>query len=109
MAKACKLAGGRLPSVYSGALRALLTFAALPWYPAYAQTTTAWGRTPLQDQQLGGLLMWVLGGIPYLIAGLALQIQWLRTAEERVRRWESQVLRKRIKPFSSDNPFTSDG
>jgi putative membrane protein len=81
-----------MTSAYSGALGALLTFAALPWYPAYAQTTMAGGLTPLEDQQLGGLLMWVLGGIPYLIAGLALMTQWLRTAEERVRRWESQVL-----------------
>jgi putative membrane protein len=79
-------------SAHSGMLGALLTFAPLPWYPAYAGTAAAWGLTPLEDQQLGGLLMWVPGSVPYLIAGLALLVGWLRTAEGRVRRWESQAL-----------------
>ena len=79
-------------SAHSGMLGALLTFAPSPWYPAYAGTAAAWGLTPLEDQQLGGLLMWVPGGVPYLLAGLALLAGWLRTAEGRVRRWENQAL-----------------
>jgi putative membrane protein len=79
-------------SVHSGVLGALLTFAPFPWYPAYAQTVSSWGLTALEDQQLGGLLMWVPGGVVYLIAGLGLLASWLREAELRVRRRESQAL-----------------
>ena len=32
----------------------------------------AWGLDPLDDQRLGGVLMAVLGGLPYLAGGLAL-------------------------------------
>jgi cytochrome c oxidase assembly factor CtaG len=29
-----------------------------------------WGLTPLEDQQIAGLLMWVPMGLPYLVVGL---------------------------------------
>jgi len=32
-------------------------------YPAYSAAPRLWGLTPLADQQLGGLLMWVPGGL----------------------------------------------
>jgi putative membrane protein len=53
----------------TGALGALLTFAPIPWYRAYADGGP-WGLSALEDQQLGGLLMWVPGGFAYLLAGL---------------------------------------
>ena len=53
----------------TGALGALLTFASMPWYRAYADGA-AWGLSALEDQQLGGLLMWVPGGVAYLAAAL---------------------------------------
>lgn len=62
----------------TGALGALLTFAGTLWYPAYAATTARWGITALEDQQLGGLIMWVLGGIPYAIGAIVLLSGWLR-------------------------------
>ena len=31
----------------------------------------------LEDQQLGGLIMWIPGALAYLIAGLALARRWL--------------------------------
>lgn len=58
--------------MHTGALGALLTFAPTAWYPAYEQAGGAFGLTPVEDQQLGGLIMWVPGGIAYVIAGLAL-------------------------------------
>ena len=70
-------------ALHSGLLGALLTFAARLWYPAYATTTAAWGLTPLEDQQLGGLIMWVPAGVLYLFAGLALFVGWMREAERR--------------------------
>ena len=63
--------------LHTSALGALLTFAISPWYPAYA--AVAGGRlTPLEDQQLGGLVMWVPGGMAYIVAALALAMRWLR-------------------------------
>jgi putative membrane protein len=44
-------------------LGALLTFAAVPLYSVHEFTTTAWGLSWLQDQQLGGLVMWVPAGL----------------------------------------------
>ena len=53
----------------TGALGALLTFAPSPWYHAYAGAAP-WGLSALEDQQLGGLLMWVPGSLAYLVAAL---------------------------------------
>jgi hypothetical protein len=44
-------------------LGALLTFAAVPLFSVHEFTTAAWGLTPLEDQRLGGLLMWVPAGL----------------------------------------------
>lgn len=63
----------------SGLLGVLLTFARAPWYPAYADTTAAWGLTPLEDQQLAGVIMWVPGGGAYLVPALVLVAFWVRT------------------------------
>ena len=52
--------------VQMGLLGALLTFGPSAIYAPHAHTTQPWGLTPLEDQQLGGLLMWIVGGIVYL-------------------------------------------
>jgi cytochrome c oxidase assembly factor CtaG len=61
------------------------------WYPAYAHSTQSWGLTPLEDQQLGGLIMWIPAGIVYIVAGLALVAGWLRESERRVVRNEARA------------------
>lgn len=53
-----------------GLLGALLTFAAYPQFAVHLTTTAAWGLTPLQDQQLGGTLMWVPGTLVFLAAAM---------------------------------------
>jgi cytochrome c oxidase assembly factor CtaG/cytochrome c2 len=70
--------------LHTGALGVVLAFSDALWYPAYATTTIRWGLTPLEDQQLGGLIMWIPGSISYLIAGLALFAKWMRESESRV-------------------------
>jgi putative membrane protein len=57
---------------HTSALGALLTFAPTVWYAAYRVDAPRWGLTPLEDQQIGGLIMWVPGGTVYAIAGLAI-------------------------------------
>lgn len=78
-------------AVHTSVLGALLTFSNMVWYPAYRETTAAWGVTPLEDQQLGGLIMWVPAGVIYIIAGLALLAAWLREAEHSMRRREGRA------------------
>ncbi|SAL88109.1 membrane protein [Caballeronia arvi] len=63
--------------VHTGALGALLTLAPGIWYPSCIETTRALGFDPLQDQQLGGLVMWVPGGLAYLAGGLLVGARWL--------------------------------
>lgn len=62
-----------------GLLGALLTFASAPLYAAHSFAPLAWGMTPLQDQVLGGLIMWVPAGIPYAVAAVWIARQgWAR-------------------------------
>jgi putative membrane protein len=61
--------------LHTSALGALLTFAPSAWYPLGEAPPLR--MTPLEDQQLGGLVMWVPGGFTYMIAGLALVRRWL--------------------------------
>lgn len=64
-----------------GALGALLTFAPEPLYAAHALAPLDWGLTPLADQQLGGLIMWVPAMLPYLaMIALAGRQSWRATA-----------------------------
>lgn len=63
-------------------LSALLTFAGTPWYTGYARTTQAWGLEPLADQQLAGAIMWVPGGVIYIIVALTLLVAWIQRSEQ---------------------------
>lgn len=75
--------------MHSGLLGALILFADTLVYPAYAATAGDWSLTPLEDQQLGGLIMWVPAGLVYVVAALALVIGWLR-APDAPARWHTQ-------------------
>lgn len=70
--------------VHSTVLGALITLSPRTWYPGYAATSAALGADPLADQQLGGLLMWVPGGLVYLGVGLWLAARWLKSDEESI-------------------------
>ncbi|MEO3997148.1 cytochrome c oxidase assembly protein [Mesorhizobium sp. CAU 1732] len=58
--------------VQMGMLGALLTFADRPLYELHLTTTLPYGLTPVADQQLAGLVMWVPAALPYLLAALLL-------------------------------------
>lgn len=67
-------------SVLSGALGAMMAFAQSPWYAPYGELGMApLGLTPLEDQQLAGLLMWAPGGAVHVAAALAVIATVLRT------------------------------
>ena len=75
-------------AMYTGGLGALLTVSAVPWYRAYGAAAPLWGLTPLEDQQLAGLIMWIPAGVSYLIGTLWLVMRWLRESEGRAIRRE---------------------
>jgi len=77
-------------ALQSGALGALIAFAASPIYPLYARRTAAWGTSALADQQLAGLLMWIPSFLVYLVAAGGLFVGWLRAAERDARRAEGR-------------------
>jgi putative membrane protein len=64
------LPAGLATAVQMSALGAFLTFAPRPIFSPHAFTTAAWGMTALEDQQLGGLLMWVPGGLAFAAVAL---------------------------------------
>lgn len=74
-AGAASLASLFTTMAHSGALGALLTFAGHPWYASYEG---ALGLSPLEDQQLGGLVMWAPASLAYVAAALVIASRWLR-------------------------------
>jgi putative membrane protein len=69
------LAGVSFAGAQMCALGAFIVFAARPLYAVHAGTTWAWGLTPLQDQSLGGLIMWTPGSL--LVAGYSGATLWV--------------------------------
>jgi putative membrane protein len=72
-------------AIHTSLLGAWLTFSPRAWYTPYEATAPAWNLTALQDQQLGGLIMWVPAGALLTVIGLALLIKFLAESE---RRWD---------------------
>jgi putative membrane protein len=60
---------------------ALITFADEVLYPWYVTAPRTWGLSPLDDQQLGGLLMWVPGNLWMFAAIGVLFFRWSRESE----------------------------
>jgi putative membrane protein len=71
-------------AVHCSALGALLTFSMVVWYPVYTNTTKLWGLTPSQDQQLGGVIMWVPSAVVFIVIGLVLFARWLVESDRRL-------------------------
>lgn len=60
-----------------GLLGALLTFAPTPLYAVHILAPLEWGISPINDQRLGGLLMWVPAGLPYFVViGIVARRGW---------------------------------
>ena len=45
-------------------------------YPAYSIAPRLWGITPLSDQQIGGLIMWVPGGLLFYVVMTVVFFKW---------------------------------
>jgi putative membrane protein len=65
-------------SIPMQAVAAIITFADEPLYTWYVPAARTWGLSPLDDQKLGGLLMWVPGNLWMFGAIAILFFQWAR-------------------------------
>lgn len=56
---------------------ALITLADGVLYPWYVSAPRVWGLSPLADQKLGGLIMWVPGGMFYWVIMSIIYFRWV--------------------------------
>ncbi|HET7790630.1 MAG TPA: cytochrome c oxidase assembly protein [Gemmatimonadales bacterium] len=55
---------------------AMITLARAPLYPFYAAAPRVWGLSPVADQEIGGLIMWVVGGLAFWAAMTVVWFRW---------------------------------
>ncbi len=67
-------------TILSGLPGALLLFATRSFYGA---SGGRWGLTPLEDQQLAGVIMWVPMGFAYVAAGIWVFVRWMEAMDRR--------------------------
>ena len=74
---------GRLMAVAFGlhVASAVVSLAATPLYAPHFLSTEPWGVTALEDQQLGGLIMWAPAAAVYLAAALTFAGRWLKSEQ----------------------------
>lgn len=68
-------------TLHATILGVFMTVAPTAWYPEYFGRTELWGWTPLEDQQLAGLIMWMPACAGYLLAAIWLFVRALRQCE----------------------------
>jgi putative membrane protein len=74
---AAKIGSLFITALHSAMLGLLLTLSPRLWYRGQSAVAADWNLTPLQDQQLAGLVMWIPMGAVYTIAALYLASLWI--------------------------------
>ena len=69
-------------TIHTAVLGALIALASNPWYAESPQPSMGWQLTSLEDQQLGGLIMWVPGCIVYVGCALVLFARWITASTD---------------------------
>ena len=72
-------------------------------YPHYEVANLLAGRSPLADQRAGGAVMWILGGVPLLVAMIAVAGSWARHDARVAKRLDARL----DAPPSWDGPSSS--
>jgi putative membrane protein len=63
--------------IHTGILGALMALSPRVLYADQTRSASAWGLTPLEDQQLAGMIMWVPAGTVYAAAALIMIALWV--------------------------------
>ena len=66
-----------------------IMWAPAPLYPHYVTSGRAWGPTPLEDQQLAGAIMWLVGDALFLAAIFVVLAIWARAEEHGGSRYDA--------------------
>ena len=69
--------------IHSQALAISITFAGQPIYSYYTTVPRLWNLSVMDDQALGGSIMWVPAGMMYIVAIVVLLARWLNQEERR--------------------------
>ncbi len=64
-------------------------------YPHYVSNLRDWGPTPLDDQALGGVLMWVFGDVAFLAGMAVVVVLWMRHEDRRTARIDARLAAER--------------
>ena len=65
-------------------------------YPHYENLSRSWGPSPLEDQQLAGALMWLVGDALFLVAIFAVLATWMRAEERPASRYDADELAREL-------------
>lgn len=98
-------------ALHNTALGMLLTFSEQIWYPIYLPRVEPWGLTPLQDQQLAGLIMWIPPGVVYLLVIGTTLVLWLNAMESRMQsksRWSDNLVMPDAEPETNQNELQAN-
>jgi putative copper resistance protein D len=60
-------------------------------FPHYLTNVRDWGLSPLEDQQLGGIIMWTVGDIAFLIGMAVVVALWVRQEDRRTARQDRRT------------------
>ncbi len=77
-----------MTAIQGGVLGALLTFSPTLLYPIYSTSTIPWGLTPMDDQHLAGVIMWIPSGLFYFGSAVGLFMIFLTAVEDGMQRRE---------------------
>jgi putative membrane protein len=64
-------------------------------YSHYVTNQRDWGISPLDDQALGGVLMWVVGDVAFLVGMMVVVALWMRHEERRTERVDRRLAAER--------------
>ncbi|MGI8658941.1 MAG: cytochrome c oxidase assembly protein [Candidatus Limnocylindria bacterium] len=64
-------------------------------YPHYLTNGRSWGMTPLDDQGLGGVIMWVVGDLAFLAGMMVVVVIWMRHEDRRTARLDARLAAER--------------
>lgn len=64
-------------------------------YPHYVTNQRSWGIPPLDDQALGGVLMWVVGDVAFLVGMMVVVALWMRHEGRRTERVDRRLAAER--------------
>jgi len=64
-------------------------------YPHYLTNLRDWGMAPIDDQALGGVIMWVVGDVAFLAGMMVVVMLWMRHEDRRTERLDARLAAER--------------